>query len=332
MAAAEPPAYGGAAFADPNYNGSCDPEVVWNSAAGEWWAFYTGRRATREQGTYVGNPIGVAASKDLRTWRFVGYCSFDGVKGKPDNPDTRWAPGVVRLGDAFHMYVTYKDSARPPWGGKGRIRHYVAPVVDLLDGWSEVAPPDFPQPDPIDATLLVVGEELRAYYRVGKGGGIQWSSCPASSTGSIAGPWTHHGKCPGDVNKRSVHGHNYQEAPYAFRLSGAYWLITDPHAGLAVYRSEDAVTWTYQGLILDEPGSRPQDGTLARHPSVAVSGDRAVLVYHVEPNRPYPTPPAEQRTVRQKLSYLQVAELAVVDGKLNCDRDKPVEPVPPPAD
>ena len=47
-------------FFDPHYHGSCDPEIVWNACTGEWWIFYTARRATREHGTYVGTPIGVA--------------------------------------------------------------------------------------------------------------------------------------------------------------------------------------------------------------------------------------------------------------------------------
>ena len=49
-------------FADPNYNGSCDPEIVWNPVKREWFIYYTARRATRESATYVGTPIGVISS------------------------------------------------------------------------------------------------------------------------------------------------------------------------------------------------------------------------------------------------------------------------------
>lgn len=306
-------------FADPNYHGSCDPEVVWNERAGEWWVFYTARRATRETATYVGTPIGVIASRDLVAWRFLGYASFDGQPGRPDMPVTFWAPGLIRKGDTWHMFVTYKPTAIPPWGGDGEIRHYTAPAADPLHGWTLATPSQFPGPDPIDATLLSIGGETRAYYRVGKGGGIQWSSSRDLTT------WTHNGKLLGDVNAPAAQrGFDYQEAPYVFRFADAFWLLTDPHKGLAVYRSTDAITWKLQGRIMEAPGTGSADATLARHPAVTVVQGRAFLFYHTEPNRPYPTPPPEKRTVAQKISFLQVAELTVQSGKLVADRNRPV--------
>jgi len=307
-------------FADPNYGGSCDPEVVWNQERGEWLIYYTARRARRAEGSYVGTPIGVAASRDLTTWRFAGYAAFDGGPGQPDMPVTLWAPGIIREGDTWHMFVTFKDSAQPPWGGPGVIRHYTAPAGDPLHGWKLSDTPPFTGPDPIDATLLKVGGEFRAYYRVGDNGGIQWSSSPDLKT------WTQHGKLPGDINAPAAQrGFEYQEGPYAFRFGGGYWLISDPHQGLAVYRSADAVTWTLQGRILEAEGRGLRDNTRARHPSVAIVGGRAFLIYHVEPNRPYPSPPPEQRTIEQKQAWLQIAEIKLVDGVLVCDRNAPVE-------
>ena len=308
-------------FADPNYHGSCDPEVVWNAGAREWWVFYTARRATRESASYVGTPIGVIASKDLRAWRFLGYAGFDGRRSQPDMPVTFWAPGIIRDGDRYHMFVTYKPTAAPPWGGDGEIRHYVAPASDLLHGWKLAAPPDFPQSDPIDATLIKVGDTFRAYYRVGQGAGIQLSTSPDLAHRR------HLGKLTGDVNAPAAQrGFDYQEAPYVFRFAGAFWLLTDPHQGLAVYRSADGLDWKLQGRILEAPGTGAQDATPARHPSAAVIGGRAFLFYHTEPNRPYPTPPPEKRTVAQKISFLQLAELTVRDGWLVCDRDATVVP------
>jgi len=306
-------------FSDPHYHGSCDPEIVWNAHADEWWIFYTARRATREKATYVGTPIGVAASRDLCQWRFQGYCSFDGVEGSPDMPVTFWAPGIIRRGNTYHMFVTYKDNAKPPWGGSGNIVHYAARADNLLAGWQRVSVPAFVAPDAIDAALIEVGNQFRAYYRVGGGGGIHWA------VSNDLMEWTNKGKCPGDVNNHSKHGHRYQEAPYVFEWQDHYWMLTDPHAGLAVFRSDDAVTWALNGHILSEPGTGPQDHTLARHPSVAVIEERAfIFYYHVEPNRPYPSPPAEKRTVQQKLSFLQMAELELIDGRLGCDRDRSI--------
>jgi hypothetical protein len=302
-------------FADPNYHGSCDPEIVWNETAGEWWAFYTARRATQND-TYVGTPIGVAASRDLATWRFAGYVTFDGQPGAPDMPVTFWAPAVIRVGDVWHMFVTYKDNATPPWGGIGVIRHYTAPASDPLHGWKLADVPPFAQPDPIDATILSIDGEFRAYYRVSAGGGVQWS------TSRDLVQWEQRGPCPGDVNAPPARrGFDYQEAPYVFRFGSAYWMLTDPHRGLAVYRSDDAVTWKLQGRILEQPGRGARDDTRARHPSVAIVGERAFLIYHVEPNRPYPTPPPEARTTEMKKAWLQLAELKLDGDRLTCDRD-----------
>lgn len=308
-------------FADPHYHGSCDPEIVWNDHQKEWWVFYTARRATRKQGTYVGTPIGVAASKDLRSWRFVGYCSFDGTQGKPDMPVTFWAPGIIRQGSTYHMFVTFKDNANPPWGGPGRIVHYEAPGDDLLSGWRKVETQGLSQDDAIDATVIRIGDEFRMYYRVGKGGGIQWAVSKDLTS------WQPRGKCPGDINAAAeTRGFEYQEAPYVFSWRDRYWMLTDPHKGLAVYVSRDAETWRLQGRILAEPGRRTHDNTVARHASVAVVDGRALLFYHVEPWRPYPSPGAEQRTVQQKQSFLQAAELKIAEGGLTCDRDAAVVP------
>lgn len=301
-------------FADPHYHGSCDPEIVWNDQAGEYFIYYTARRSERETGTYVGTPIGVISSPDLVHWTFRGYCSFDGAPGQPDMPVTYWAPGVIVSGDTLHMLVTYKDNAQPPWGGKGVIRHYTAPLAAPIAGWKLEGVPDFQQPDPIDATLIQIGDEYRAYHRTGGNGGIQWAVSQDLKT------WDKRGKCPGDINAKD-RGFGYQEAPYIFKFGDAYWMLTDPHDGLAVFRSDDAVTWTQKPRILKEPGTGPQDGTRARHPSVIVHDGRAFIFYHTEPNRPYPTPPAEKRTIHQKKSFLQIAELKIEGDRLVCDRD-----------
>ena len=301
-------------FADPNYNGSCDPEVVWNESAGEHFIYYTARRATRPKGTYVGTPIGVISSPDLIHWTFRGYCSFDGAPGGPDMPVTYWAPGIIAAGGKLYMFVTYKDNAEPPWGGQGVIRHYVAPLDNPVDGWKLEGVPKFQQPDPIDATIVRNGGEYRAYYRVGGNGGIQWAVSKDLSD------WENKGKCPGDLNAKN-RGFGYQEAPYVFEFGGAWWMLTDPHDGLAVFRSDDGVTWKQTPRILLEPGKGSEDATRARHPSVIVKNGRAFILYHVEPNRPYPTPPAEKRSVRQKISFLQIAELKIENDALVCDRD-----------
>ncbi len=311
-------------FVDPNYHGSCDPEVVWNPDTQRYYLYYTARRATRQNATYVGTPIGVVSSADLLDWRFEGYCDFTDpatVKhtGRPDMPITFWAPGITRVGDTLHMFVTHKDNADPPWGGKGVIRHYTAPLGDPVKGWTLADPPEFTQPDPIDATIVFdqATNKHRAYYRVGNAGGIQW----AESKDLRA--WTNRGRVKGDVNTLGKERFGYQEAPYVFRFADAWWMLTDPHEGLAVYRSDDGVAWTLNNTLLADGSDRPMDATMARHPSVLVTTGRALLFYHCEPNRVYGrgAPGPEQRTVEQKKSVLQVAELKLIDGKLEASRD-----------
>ncbi len=54
--------------------------------------FYTGRRPVKGVAATIGNPIGLCVSDNLTDWRFLDYCKFDGVGGKPDSEQTRWAP------------------------------------------------------------------------------------------------------------------------------------------------------------------------------------------------------------------------------------------------
>lgn len=169
---------------------------------------------------------------------------------------------MIVAGDTLHMFATYKASAEPPWGGNGVIRHSVAPLDDPIDGWTLADVPSFNQPDPIDVSLLPIGDEYRAYDRVGKNGGIQWA------TSSDLIHWDNQGQCPGELNAKD-RGFGYQEAPYVFKFQDRYWMLTDPHDGLAVFHSPDGVTWTQQDRILREPGTGAADATLARHPRVA---------------------------------------------------------------
>lgn len=316
-------------FADPHYHGSCDPEVVWNANTREWWVFYTARRAKRESGTYVGTPIGVTASSDLLNWRFLGYASFDGVEGEPDMPVTYWAPGMIRDGDTYHMFVTHKPNAKPPWGGKGDIVHYTAPADNLLHGWVRAGVPALEGKDPIDAGLTRLKDNR--WLMVYRSSGPPKISGISYAVSNDLNQWDTQGLIKledGKTFNRAAFG--YHEAPYVFEFDGFYWMLTDPHQGLGVLRSEDGLTWTPQSNILKEPGKSKMDGTRARHPSVAVIGERAFVFYHVEPNRPYPSPKAEDRTIEQKISVLQMAELHVIDGRLVCNRDVPV--VAPSAD
>jgi hypothetical protein len=301
-------------FRDPVYDGAADPEVIWNHYAEEWWIFYTLRRATIASGgnwAYA-NPIGIAASKDGREWRHVGYSEFDGVGGK-DMPDTYWAPAVVRNGDTYHMFVSFVPGHPIPWEGDRYIVHYTA-ERDLTK-WTKVGRLPLDSKRVIDPTLIRVGDQWRMWYKDESRG----SRTHFAVSDDEMRTWRTMGPAPGDINS---YGH---EGDYAFRWKGNYWMIMDPgvepRIGLDVFRSDDAAEWTRVGRILVEPGHRALDDGVGRHASVAVAGDRAFIVYFVHPFGGE-WPGAIVATPDQVRSVLQVAELEYRDGAIHCDRDR----------
>ena len=76
--------------------------------------------------------------------------------------------------------------------------------------------------------------------------------------------------------------------------------------------------------MLQSPGWRELAKNSGKHPSVAVIGDRAFIVYFNHPYRPADDSPLEKKKAGR--SWIHFRELKVVDGKLTCDRDMLVEP------
>lgn len=297
-------------FADPNYCGSCDPEIIWNPATEEWIFFYTGRRPAQGVAATCGNPIGMATSKDFRNWAFRGYCLFDGKGGKPDNENTLWAPGIIIEGDYAHMFVTYREGSTPPWGKRGGIVHYKAPVTDMLNGWKRV---DVTLDDSscLDVSVIKLESGKFRIYYVGSANNpeakrrktIRFAESDNLNT------WQVKGDVLGDVNDNEVHGLGYQEGVYVFRLNGRFYMLTDPHKGLATYSSDDGITWQYHGQIMKAgTSSRTLDWSQARHPSVIVKNNKPYIVYHVEPFRPEKVQ-APELEKHQRYAFIQMAEL-----------------------
>lgn len=309
--------------ADPNYNGSTDPEIIYNLLTKEYLVYYTARRTLSGE-PFVGCPIGVISSKNLIDWEFKGYCAFDNVPGSKDSSLTFWAPGMIVDGDSCHMYVTRKEDSTPPWGGPSKIVHYVAPLSDMINGWkfSDVA---IDEPDAIDACLFrnSQGSITMIYRNCLKNEpkcGTFWA------TSGDFRHWEKQGLVKGDVENIEKHGFNYQEGANVIYWKGYYWLITDPHYGLPVYRSTDGKEWTYQGLILDKPGKRLYDDTYGRHASMIVTPEnRAFIVYHVEPLRDYKEYDDTRLSIAEQLCFLQIAELKVEKGILTCDRNQQIK-------
>ncbi len=301
-------------FADPVYNGTRDPEMIYNPTAKEYWIYYTSSRPVKNIGNFVGTPIGIAGTKDFVKWRFVGYCSFNGIGGKPDAKHTYWAPGIYIEGDTANMFITFKEDTIGPWGGESRLDHYKAPVSDMQKGWKFFKTVT-KEPQAIDATVVKIGKTYHLWYRncITEPCGIY------HATSTDLSKWNFEGKAEGDINNIETTKIRYQEGPYVFYWKNYYWMITDQGNALAVYRSFDARTWKYCGNILGvEGGSRLFDSNNGKHASVKVINDRAFIFYHIEP---YSKETNQIFPGHKYTCFLQMSELNFDGEKLKCDRN-----------
>jgi len=312
-------------FVDPNYHGSCDPEIIWNEAQGFWYIYYTARKGN-QQNTWLGTPIGVIRSRDFVHWKFMGYCLFDGKGGSKDAPATWWAPAVVSHNDTLHMFATFKTGTLPrkgPWGGPGKIVHYKAPEKDPVEGWQKVGDMHGDSLITIDATVYRKGDAFHLWFK-GKAKGQKKNELYHYISQNTYN-WKSKGFTRSDVFNPSVTGSGFEEAPYIFQWKDTYWLITDPHQGLFVYSSQNAQDWNYRNTIMQEGSSRKLDDTRARHASVAVVDGRAFIFYHVEPWRDYSRAPYKQKP-KNRRSALQMAELKIQNGKIAVERQQVILP------
>lgn len=317
-------------FIDPNYHGSCDPEVVWNEVDRQWYLYYTARRPALEN-TWLQTPIGVASSPDMINWTFRGYCRFDGIGGDKDAPATYWAPAIIVDKGKLHMFATFKEDLIPlqgVWGGPGRIRHFETDLEDPINGWTMVDDLHNTSLNTIDATVYKQDDQFHLWFK-GKSKKATKNQLYHLTSRDLY-KWKKVPFIPSDVFNPSATGSGFEEAPYIFKWQGKHWLITDPHLGLFVYSSEDGSNWEFQGTILEEGGSRALDNNMARHCSVTLVDDRAFIFYHVEPWRRYDLEqkkgeervPIFRQPLKNRRSVLQMAELKIVDGKLVCERDQ----------
>jgi hypothetical protein len=299
-------------YRDPVYDGAADPIAVWNAGTRTWWMLYTQRRAKLDLPGVEwchGCEIGVAESSDAgMTWTYRGHLPLSA----PDAEYSFWAPDVVRDDDGlYHMFVSYVPGApetHRQWGGERHILHYTS--GDLWE-WRFVGRVPLGSDHCIDATLV----------RLPNGAWRMWYKDEARGSDTCA------------VESRDLRewlpvadpgvSHLYGEGPKVFRFGDHYWLIKDPDTGLDVYRSDDLESWTYQGKILERPGRRNDDGSIGKHCDVVVCGDRAYIIYFTHPyGQSYPDVGGIMPLPARR-SSVQAAELAVEDGALVCDRDRP---------
>jgi hypothetical protein len=298
-------------YRDPIYDGAADPVVVWNAPRRVWSMFYTQRRARLnlpgvEWGH--GTEVGVAESSDEgMTWVYKGRLALE----HPSQEGSFWAPDCIR-DDAgnYHLFVSFVPgpaSTHRDFGGERHILHYSSKD---LEKWKLEQRVPTSSDYCIDPTLCrrpdgswwmwFKDEKHDSDTRVVESRDLsQWKAVPAPGVSKL-----------------------YGEGPKVFKYQDHYWMLKDPNTGLDVYRSEDLENWTYQGKILDKPGRRNDDASVGKHADVVVCGDRAYIIYLVEPGMRDVPPREDIQPLPGRRSAIQTAQLEVKDGKLTCDRDK----------
>ena len=299
-------------FRDPIYDGPADPVVVYNPTTKQWQMFYTQRRANVESANVAycyGCKIGVAYSPDNgRTWVYKGALDLAIEPGE----NTWWAPEIAFDGTQYHLFVTYIQGVRNDWGGASRTAHYVS--ADLWN-WKFRDFADFDSDAVIDISAFQMPDKTwKLWYKdQSNGGSISSSTSPDLQT------WKR------DAVPAIPTG--AQEGPKVFRFKDHYWMIADEWHGQRVYRSDDTISWEKQSLVLDVPGTRPQDTPQGAHADVIVVGDHAYIVYFTHPGRARHTDstmlPNGNFPYEQRRSVIQVAELTEQNGTLTCDRNAP---------
>lgn len=267
-------------FRDPVYDGAADPNLIWNDQTKEWWLFYTQRRAnvsTQGTGWCYGSDIGIGISSDEgKTWRYFGIA--EGLHREPGH-NTFWAPAVRKLGDTYHMFVTYVRGVQFDWRGDGIIAHYTS--KNLWD-WKFVQYVPV-ETNVIDATVHELPDGRYGLWYTYKGD--TWMA-----TSKNLKKWEL-------VGKPIITGINH-EAPIVFQMGGSYWMITDPRGdynGLAVYKSQDCMNW-----------ERKSDLHLGGHADVVVCGDKAYIVYFRHFKKDNNVNP----------SAIHMSEITIKDGEL----------------
>jgi beta-xylosidase len=264
---------------------------------------YTNRRATAEDRKFAwvhGTDIGVASSVDGKEWVYRG--TLEGLDIEWGR-NTFWAPEIYWHEGTYHMYVSYIRGVPERWGYQADMLHYTSP--DLIK-WTFQSKLDISNKNIIDACI----------YRMPDGKFRMWFK-EGNHTYAAESSDLYEWKRIGPVIEGRWH-----EGPNVFRFKGFYWMIVDEWRGQGVYRSDDLVHWERNGLILDQPGSREDDGTIGLHADVVVQGEHAYIFYFTHPER---TNGNEESTYGTRRSSIQVAELEVVDGILICFRDKPFD-------
>lgn len=301
-------------YRDPIFDGAADPVVIWNPEEKSWWMLYTQRRANVDAADVAycyGTAIGVASSHNNgQSWEYRGTLTLDIERGM----NTFWAPDIVFHNGQYHLFVVYIPGVRNHWGGKPRMAHYTG--QNLWD-WQFKNFISLSSDEVIDATLLQLPTgQWRMWYKDQTRGSITMMAESRDLDN-----WR--------VSPEPAIGGKAHEGPKAFRFGDWYWMLTDEWAGMRVYRSRDCTTWEKQGMILDKPGSRPEDTPSGAHGDVIVVNDKAFVFYFTHPGRKSHSEAAlDQDGVLPyslRRSSIQVAPLVIQNGTLVSERDQPFD-------
>ena len=317
-------------YDDPVWHGASDPALVWlpgKGGHGEYWMYYTQRRATLENAKGVdwvhGSAIGIATSLDGLHWTYTGVAQGELHEGDvskslgdpvKDNA-TWWAPTVFwekgngisgggKPGDKLHMFVTYVHGIFSTWTGDRTIEHFTSD-----DGlhWTYLSSLPLASRRVIDPTVLKINDTWYLWYK---------NEAAGSHTFRASSPDLKEWKDDGDANIGKGH-----EAPFVWHWKGAYWDLQDNGRALDAWRAENGLAdWTFNTLILEQTsvGKRPLDRGTGHHPWIVLQSPLAG-----------PAGPDDEQLVlfyfthdRNK-TYMQMAEITLgEDGKLQCDRNK----------
>jgi hypothetical protein len=294
-------------FRDPIYDGAADPVIIWNTVAKEWWLIYTNRRAAVEcqNNAWVhGTDLGIASTSDGgKSWTYRGVIEgLDFERGR----NTFWAPEIIWNEGLYHMYVSYIQGVPTDWSGhKRKIIHYTS--TNLWD-WTYESELKLSSDYVIDAGLhKLPNGKWRMWYK---------DEANHSHTYAADSPDLFHWEVVGPVITGFPH-----EGPNVFYWKNSYWMIIDQWSGLGVYQSSDGEEWIRNGIILNESGTREDDGTIGMHADVHVNGDNAYIFYFTHPERFEGVEPS----YKTRRSSIQAAKLELVDGTLVCNRNSPFD-------
>lgn len=308
-------------YTDPAFKGAADAEVIYNDLEKEWYFFYTNRRSVCEGAPLPALSIGVAKSKDMVHWKHKGYIKVDGIGGEAVGPDILWAPGIVKDGSEYHMFLTFKkgNGRGGRWGApESLILHLTAQETDLLNSWQTKDILNVPMTS-IDATIIKHRGTWNIFHRDITPGqkGVNTYRITTDDLNKPCKDWNYLGAAKGDVNKKEVHGFNYQEAQYVFYWNDYYWLLTDPANGfLTAYRSTDLEEWALVGPLYEEKNAEAETQKgWARHPSVAIIGNKAFIFYFCQPYR------EQKENQESEACFIQMSELKYNDGKIWFERN-----------